>query len=295
LNIGVSLPVFTDDPGRPLRVAARAEELGFDGVFSPDHFFPPVFYPPSGPDRPALEAFTLLSAVAARHPALHVGTLVARVTLRPPGLLAKQAAALDRMTGGRAILALGTGDAASKPEHEMYGFPFPSAAGRVALLDETVRSLRALFDGATWPGGAYVPPLRGPLLPSGSPAVWVGGRSDAVLGVAARVADAWNGWGYDANGFAARVTRLRSMAEGRTVAATWGGIALVGEDRADLTRLLADRAGRGQPVEGVWTGTAGELVSFVAEIRDAGASWFVVLPAGPADRLDLIADVLVGR
>ena len=123
MKLGVSLPVFTADPSRPLGVAARAAELGFDGVFSPDHFFPPVFYPPSGPDRPALEAFTTLAAAAASHPTLHVGTLVARVTLRAPGLLAKQAAALDQISQGKGILALGTGDAASKPEHEMYGFP----------------------------------------------------------------------------------------------------------------------------------------------------------------------------
>ena len=80
MKLGVSLPVFTADPSRPLGLAARAEELGFDGVFSPDHFFPPVFYPPAGPDRPALESFTTLAAAAALHPALHVGTLVARVT-----------------------------------------------------------------------------------------------------------------------------------------------------------------------------------------------------------------------
>ena len=295
MNIGVSLPVFTDDPERPLGVAARAAALGFDGVFSPDHFFPPVFYPPSGPDRPALEPFTLLAAVAARQPGLHVGTLVARVTLRPPGLLAKQAAALDRMSGGHAILALGTGDAASKPEHDMYGFPFRSPADRVALLEETVRALRSLFDGQPWPGGAHVPPLTGPLLPPGSPALWVGGRSDAVLGVAARAADAWNGWGDDASGFAERASRLRTLADGRDVAATWAGIALVGEDRADLDRLLGDRAASGLGIDGVWTGTSSELDSFVAELGAAGATWFIVLPAGPADRLELIADALVRR
>ena len=200
----MSLPVFTADPSRPLGVAARAEELGFDGVFSPDHFFPPVFYPPAGPDRPALESFTTLAAAAALHPALHVGTLVARVTLRAPGLLAKQAAALDQISQGKAILALGTGDAASKPEHAMYGFPYPPASDRVALLEETVSALRALFGGGTWAGGTHVPALTGPVLPAGSPQLWVGGRSDAVLGVAARVADAWNGWGDDVAGFAAK-------------------------------------------------------------------------------------------
>jgi alkanesulfonate monooxygenase SsuD/methylene tetrahydromethanopterin reductase-like flavin-dependent oxidoreductase (luciferase family) len=293
VKLGVSLPVFTADPSRPLGVAARAAELGFDGVFSPDHFFPPVFYPPSGPDRPALEAFTTLAAAAALHPAVHVGTLVARVTLRAPGLLARQAAALDQISNGKAILALGTGDAASKPEHEMYGFPYPSASDRVALLEETVGALRALFDGGTWPGGTHVPALTGPLLPPGSPQLWVGGRSAAVLGVAARVADAWNGWGDDVAAFAANAARLRELAEGRAVSPTWAGIALVGEDDADLERLLAARSTKGMSTEGVWTGTSAQLRSFVDGLGEAGASWFVVLPAGPADRLDVIAAALM--
>lgn len=295
MNLGVSLPVFTADPARPLAVAAKAAALGFDGVFSPDHFFPPVFYPPSGPDRPALETFTTLSAVSALHPTLHVGTLVSRVTLRAPGLLAKQAAALDHLSGGRAIIALGTGDAASKPEHEMYGFPYPSAEDRVAQLEETVGALRALFRSGAWPGGEHVPPLTGPLLPPGSPELWVGGRSDAVLAVAARVADAWNGWGDDAERFATRAARLRELAGGRAVAPTWGGIALVGETDADLERLLTERTAKGLSTEGVWTGTVAELRSFVDALGEAGATWFIALPAGPPDRLDVIAGALIGR
>jgi alkanesulfonate monooxygenase SsuD/methylene tetrahydromethanopterin reductase-like flavin-dependent oxidoreductase (luciferase family) len=293
LNLGVSLPVFTADPSRPFAVAAKAAELGFDGVFSPDHLFPPVFYPPPGPDRPALEAFTMLSAVSALHPALHVGTLVARATLRAPGLLAKMAAALHQMSGGRAILALGSGDGASRPEHEMYGFPYPSAVERVAQLEETVSALRALFRGGAWQGGTHVPALRGPLLPPGSPELWVGGRSEAVLGVAARVADAWNGWGDDVDGFAAKAARLRQLAGDRAVAPTWGGIALVGETAEDLERLLTEREAMGLPTDGVWTGTAAELRAFVDALGEAGATWFVVQPAGRIDRLDVIAEALI--
>lgn len=289
MKLGVSLPVFTDDPARPLDVAARCAELGIDGVFSPDHLFPPVFYPPSGPDRPALEPFTLLAAVAARHPGLGVGTLVTRVTLRPPGLLAKQAAALDEMSGGRAILALGTGDRASLTEHETFGIAFPTVHERLEQLEETVIALRALFDGRTWGGGTHVPAMAGPLLPSAEPALWVGGLSDASIGIAARTADAWNGWGLDADVFAAKAFKLRELAQGREVAPTWGGIALVGEDARDLERLETERAERGLSLEGVWTGTSAELASFAARLQDAGASWFVVLPAGPADRLDVIA------
>jgi alkanesulfonate monooxygenase SsuD/methylene tetrahydromethanopterin reductase-like flavin-dependent oxidoreductase (luciferase family) len=295
VRLGVSLPVFTSDPARPLAMAAKAAELGFDGVFSPDHFFPPVFYPPSGPERPALESFSTLAAASALHPNLHVGTLVARVTLRAPGLLAKQAATLDQISGGKSILALGTGDAASKPEHEMYGFPYPGASDRVALLEETVRALRALFDGEAWPGGTHVPPLTGPLLPAGSPQLWVGGRSDAIVGAAARVADAWNGWGDDVAGFAAKAARLRELASGRTVSPTWAGIALVGEDAADLERLVAERVAKGMSSEGVWTGTAAQLRSFVEDLGEVGASWFIVLPAGPPDRIEVIAAALIGR
>jgi alkanesulfonate monooxygenase SsuD/methylene tetrahydromethanopterin reductase-like flavin-dependent oxidoreductase (luciferase family) len=295
VKLGVSLPVFTADPVRPLAVAAHASALGVDGVFSPDHFFPPVFYPPSGAERPALEAFSVLSAVSALHPQMHVGTLVARVTLRAPGLLAKQAAALDAMSGGRAILAMGAGDRASKAEHEAFGIPFPPTADRIALLEQTALALRALFSGQGWAGGSHVPPMSGPLLPPGSPEIWVGGLSDPVIKVAARAADAWNGWGLDSSAFAAAARRLRELAAGRQVAPTWGGIALVGEDGDDLDRLLAARSAKGLSTEGVWTGTAADLHRFTNELAEAGASWFVVLPLGPPDRLDLIADTLRAR
>lgn len=295
MKIGVSLPVFTNDVGRPLDVATRARELELDGVFSPDHFFPPIFYPPSGPERPALEAFSLLSAVAVREPGLAVGTLVARVTLRAPGMLAKQGAALDAMSGGRAILALGTGDRASLPEHERYGIPFPPVADRIALLDETVSALKALFAGDPYGGGTHVPAMKGPLLPPGSPEVWVGGLSDPVIEVAARVADAWNGWGLDAPGFAEKAARLQVLADGRSVDPTWGGIALVGRDDEDLDRLRIARASKGLSLDGVWTGTTNQLRRFADELEAAGASWFIVLPAGPADRLEVIAEALRSR
>ena len=289
MKLGISLPVFTADPSRPLGMAERARSLGVDGVFAPDHIFPPVFYPPSGADRPALEVFSLLSAIAAREPGLYVGTLVTRVTLRAPGLLAKQAAALDAMSHGRAVLGIGTGDRASAEEHERFGFPFPPAAERIETLEETVDALRSLFGGRTWPGGQHVPAMTGPLLPPGEPAIWVGGLSDAVLEVAARVADAWNGWGLDADAFAVRASTLRSLAAGRIVAPTWAGIALVGEDAADLDRLRAERGERGLSLDGVWSGTAGEWSGFTEQLRAAGATWCVVQPTGPPDRLDLIA------
>lgn len=280
--------MFASDPSRPLATAERAAALGFDGVFAADHLFPPT---PGGREKPSLEVFSILAAVAARHPELHVGTLVARVTLRPVGLLAKEAASLDRMSGGKAILALGTGDAESKAEHEVFGIPDPDLATRRSMLGETLDALGALFEGHAYAGGAQVPAIRGPLIPPGSPELWVGGRGTWALEAAARAARAWNGWGLSAEAFAVRAERLRELAAGRPVAPTWAGIVLVGEDAADLDLLLDVRTKKGLPPAS-WSGTTDELRSFANELERLGTSWCIVLAAGPADRLELIARTL---
>jgi alkanesulfonate monooxygenase SsuD/methylene tetrahydromethanopterin reductase-like flavin-dependent oxidoreductase (luciferase family) len=286
MRLGLSLPMFTDDAERPLAAAGRAARAGFEGVFAPDHLFPP-----GAPGRSALEPFAILAAVAARHPDLHVGTLVSRASLRPAATLAKQAAALDAMSGGGAILGLGAGDSVSRAEHAAFGIPFAPAADRVALLEETVGAMRALFAGAAWEGGAHVPAIAGPLLPPGHPELWVGGRSHEVIATAARSADAWNGWAMDADRFAEAVRELHREADGRTVAPTWGGMALVGRDAADLERLRAERTARGLSLD-VWQGEGPAFRTFADRLREMGCSWIVVLPVGGADRIEVVAEAL---
>jgi alkanesulfonate monooxygenase SsuD/methylene tetrahydromethanopterin reductase-like flavin-dependent oxidoreductase (luciferase family) len=288
VKLGLSLPMFTSDVRRPLAAAARAAAAGYDGVFAPDHLFPP-----GAPDRPALEPFGILATVATLHPGLRVGTLVTRASLRPAGLLAKQAAALDQMSGGGAILGLGAGDKVSRPEHEAFGIPFAPATERVAILEETVGALRALFAGEPWAGGTHIPPIAGPLLPPGRPELWVGGRSAEVIAAAARSADAWNGWAMDAEGFEAAAGELRRLAGGRRVAPTWGGIALVGADDADLERLRAERRAKGLSMD-VWQGSAEDLRDFADRLRAADCSWIVVLPVGGDDRIEVVAGALRG-
>lgn len=289
MKIGLALPVFSDSASTPLAFAARAAALGYDGLFAADHLFPPM-----GPGLPSLEAFATLSAVAARHPGMTVGTLVTRVTLRPAGMLAKQAAALDQLSEGNAVIALGTGDRVSIPEHEAFGFAFAPIAERRARLEETILALKELFAGRPWTGGSQVAAVPGPLLPPpvrpGGPPLWVGGVADAAVDLAARVADGWNGWGLDAERFAAKSERL--LAGDREVEATWGGIAVVGEDRDDLAHLLEDRADRGLSAGDVWTGTAEDLRGFADRLAAARCTWAIFLPGGPADRLDLIARTL---
>ena len=291
MKVGVVVPLFSGDPAKVLRAAREAEELGFDGAFAFDHFFPP-----GGPrDGAALEAFTTLAAMAAVTERIRLGTLVTRASIRPTGLLAKTAAWLDAASGGRLILGIGTGDPIDRPEHEAYGLPLLGKADRRAHLQETLVALRALFRGETFPGGSWVPPLRGPLRPpptqDGGPPVWVGGQADEVVRIAARLADGWNGWGLDPEAFSAKARTLHESAAeaGRTAEPTWAGIVLVGEDRAEADRLLADRRGRGLD-DPSWTGTADDLATFLAELGVAGATWAAMVPAGPPDRRRLIGE-----
>lgn len=258
MKVGLILPLFSGDPAKVLDVARRAEDLGFDGAFAFDHFFPPG----AARDRPALEAFTTLAAVGQACPSLSIGTLVTRAALRPIGMLAKLASSLDAATGGRMILGIGTGDPLDAPEHDAYGIPAYDKQDRRVHLGETLEALRALFEGRDYAGGRFVPRLEGPLLPpparSGGPPMWVGAQADPVVRMAGRLADGWNGWGMDPEKFAAKVATLREEADavGRSVDPTWAGLALVGRDANEAEGLVADRQERGM-IERVWSGHCG--------------------------------------
>ena len=288
MKIGLILPLFSGDPAKVLAAAREAEELGYDGVFAFDHFFPPG----APRDRAALEAFTTLAAVAAVTERVELGTMVTRASLRPPGLLAKQASWLDAASGGRFVLGIGTGDPIDRAEHEAYGIPELDKPTRREQLEQTVTALKALFEGKAYPGGTLLPALEGPLLPPprpGGPPIWIGAQADVVVRMAGRIADGWNGWGLDVDRFAAKVAVLREAAEGRSVTPTWAGIVLAGSDRSDADRLAEKRRGSGID-EADWTGAAEDLVPFLSELEKAGATWAVMVLAGPADRRALVAE-----
>lgn len=294
MRLGIAIPTFATSVAAPLEAASRAARVGAAAVFAVDHLFPP-----GHPDKASFEPFGLLAAAAAANPLLGVGTLVARVGVRPPGLLAKQASSLSEIAGGEAVLGLGMGDHLVRAEHETLGLPFPPPDDRAALAASTAEAMRSLFRGEPWPGDERVPALPGPLLPPGGPRVWLGGTGRRIVEAAARAADGWNGWGLDADGFEDRVRSLRrSVSEaGRDpdeVTPTWGGIVLVGRDRAELGVLDQERSARGVAWD-PWRGTVDDLRRFADRLERAGATWMVCLPAGPDDRTELIARTLDDR
>lgn len=288
LRVGLVLPMGSGDTDRLLTFARRAETLGFDGLFGFDHFFPPG----APPDTPSLESYASLAAVAAVTERVTVGTLVTRASLRSLGILAKQVTSLDDISDGRFVLAIGTGDAASKKEHEVFDMPYLGPKVRVAHLVETVRGLRALFRGEAWVGGEHVPAAAGPILPAprteGGPPIWIGGASEGALAAAAGEAVGWNGWGLDEATFARKSARLRELG-GRDVPVTWGGVAVVGRDEAEAERLAAARRDKGV-VAGDFAGDALSAAAWLGRLHGAGAAWAIVLAAGGADRMELIGE-----
>lgn len=177
--------------------ALHAEATGWDGLWFADHFMP------MGGDlaRPTLECWTVLAAFAARVPRLTIGSLVCGNTYRHPYLLAKQAATLDQISGGRAILGLGSGW--QQNEHVAYGYGFPPIGERLARLDEACRIVRSLFENerTTFAGRHYA--LRDAVLEpkplqARLPLLIGGGGERVTLRIAARHADLWNAWGTPA-------------------------------------------------------------------------------------------------
>ena len=291
LQIGLVLPMFSGDPEKVLTAARSSEELGYDGLFAFDHFFPPG----APADRPSLEAFSTLGAVAAATSRVRLGTLVTRTVLRPPGLLAKLASTVDVISEGRMILAVGTGDPIDRPEHEAFGFADLSVPDRRANLAETITLLKALFAGEVYEGGEWHPRIEGPLLPPpeqpGGPPIWIGAQSDAVVRMAGQIADGWNGWGTHPETFHRKVDLLQQAAgeTGRTVEATWAGIVLVGEDEAEADRLHEARLAKNMDSL-AWVGPVDRFAEFLHTLHDAGATWAIFVLAGPPGRRELIAE-----
>jgi alkanesulfonate monooxygenase SsuD/methylene tetrahydromethanopterin reductase-like flavin-dependent oxidoreductase (luciferase family) len=292
LKVGVILPMFSGDSEKVMAAARSAESLGFDGVFAFDHFFPPG----GSPDRPALEAFTTLAAVAASTERVTLGTLVTRAILRPPGLLAKMMSTIDLISNGRTVLGIGTGDPIDRPEHHAFGFPNLSVRERRAHLGETLAALKALFQGRPYEGGEHVPPMAGPLLPppvqAGGPPVWVGAQSDEVVRMAGKLAEGWNGWGLSPEEFRTKAKLLAEEADqaGRTAEATWAGIVLVGEDDAEVEALV-ERRRRSNMIDALaWAGTTDRFTAYLRDLAEAGATWAIMVVAGPAGRRELMAE-----
>jgi alkanesulfonate monooxygenase SsuD/methylene tetrahydromethanopterin reductase-like flavin-dependent oxidoreductase (luciferase family)/predicted kinase len=183
---------WEDDPAGWLRsVAAAAADAGFGGIALMDHL---IQIPQVGRAwDPIPEPWVTLGFLAGLDTRLRLGTLVSPVTFRAPGVLAKTAATLAALTGGRAFCGIGAGW--WEREHAAFGLPFPPAGTRLDLLEAEIETLRALWQPGT---KAYrgervsLPETTCYPRPVSSIPLIVGGRGKRALRIAARMADGCN-------------------------------------------------------------------------------------------------------
>lgn len=193
IELGLQLWNQVYDWPEARRAALRAEELGYDHLWSWEH----LLACNGDPYQSTFDAYTLLTAWSQITSRVKLGVLTGCNTFRNPGLLAKTVTTLDHVSDGRAILGLGAGW--FEPEHTAFGIEFGSGFGdRLAWLDESVAVLRALLDGETVasPDDGHYSLKDARLLPppiqERLPIMIGGGGEKKTLRTVARYADMWN-------------------------------------------------------------------------------------------------------
>ena len=282
-----------EDPvGWVRSVAVAAAEAGLAGLALMDHL---IQIPQVGRSwEPIPEPWVTLGLLAGLDTGLRLGTLVTPVTFRPPGVLAKAAATLDALSGGRAFCGIGAGW--WDREHAAFGLPFPSAGTRLAMLETEIEMLRALWQPGT---KAYSGPrvqlpettcYPRPVTPI---PVIVGGSGERTLGIAARLADGCN-LPSDVALLDARLPVLRAHCAraGRDpaeVAVTVLDVPVIGRDREHAAALVESLRGPTAAAAFARRHHAGVAADHIGRYRllaERGVSTvFVSLPdlAGPGD------------
>jgi probable F420-dependent oxidoreductase len=172
-------------------MALAAEDAGFDSIWIGDHY---LYRGDGRPERGPWEAWTMLAALATVTRRVRLGPLVACLNFHPPAVLAKIAATVDEVSGGRLILGVGAGW--NRTEFDAFGIPYDHRASR---FEESFEIVRRLLDGerVTF-GGRWHSTSDAILLPKpvGRPTLMVGSTGPRVLAATLPHVDVWNTW-YD--------------------------------------------------------------------------------------------------
>ncbi len=263
MKVGVQLPEVERDVRWPelAEIARTAEDCGFDSLWVGDH----LLYRGHGrPERGPWDCWTTLAALAAVTERVTLGPLVACTAFHAPGILARQAAAVEEVSGGRLVVALGAGW--NEAEFRAFGLPFDL---HVSRFEEAFAIIRRLLAGerVTFAGRFHsvedailLPP------PGRAPRLMVGANAPRMLSITLPYVDAWNTWfthyGNTAPGFARASAEISAAAE------------RVGRDPATLERSACvlveagDARERPRDVEAV---PLEGLASHLRALADAGA------------------------
>jgi len=296
IRVGVQLPETERVvPWPEMREMARAiDDLGFDALWVGEHL---LYRWPDRDPRGPWEAWTQMAGLAAVTSRVTIGPLVACTGFHNPALLAKQAATIDEISGGRFVLGLGAGW--NEVEFRAFGFPFED---RIARFEEAFTIIRTLLrEGAIDFVGRYHEARDCGLLPRprpGGPPLLIGSNGPRMLRITMPYADAWNTWYADTDNTPDGVAPLREIVDaacrdiGRDPAAVRRTVAVHVRLPSGRGRIMGDvsTTQRIVPLEGPPERLAEELRAYAAagvdEVqavldpidRDAIAAFAAVLP-----------------
>jgi probable F420-dependent oxidoreductase len=277
-------PSNTRAPADVLEDVRGAEANGWYGVWLADHYMPNT-----GDTTPArgdvYECWALLPALAAVTERVRIGTLVSPTSIHHPALLAKRAATIDQLSGGRFVLGLGAGWQLN--EHHAYGIELEPPGKRVSRFEEAITIVRSMLadDTTTFSGEFYTfidapadpKPVQAPL------PLLVGTRGPRMLRITARHANEWNTW--HAPDLADRIQALAQACEktGRDPATMWRSV-----------NALIDLGGSA-PSGRTLAGSAQQLIDQLGQYAGLGFDEFILpdanLGATVAERADQLARI----
>jgi alkanesulfonate monooxygenase SsuD/methylene tetrahydromethanopterin reductase-like flavin-dependent oxidoreductase (luciferase family) len=195
LKVGIQLPEIERQVAWPelATLIRRIEQLGFDSVWKTEHF---MYRMPDGSAEGPWEAWTMLAAAAAITSKVELGSLVTPVGFHNPAVLAKTAATVDEISGGRLILGLGAGW--NEPEFLGYGVPFDH---RISRFEEAFTIIRTLLqEGQIDFDGKYFSARDCELVPNarpGGPPLMIGSVGERMLNITLPYVASWNVWHSD--------------------------------------------------------------------------------------------------
>jgi alkanesulfonate monooxygenase SsuD/methylene tetrahydromethanopterin reductase-like flavin-dependent oxidoreductase (luciferase family) len=230
IQVGIQLPEVEREVRWPeLRSMARlAEDVGLDSLWLGDHL---LYRFADGSARGPWEAWSLLAALAASTERIALGPLVASTSFHAPAMLAKLAANVDEISGGRLILGLGAGW--NETEYRAFGFPFDQ---RISRFEEAFTIIRTLlregsidFVGRFYEARDCELRPRGPR--PGGPPLLVGSSGARMLRITMPHIDAWNAWYADTGNDPAGVALLRDRVD--------AACAEAGRDPNEVERTVA--------------------------------------------------------
>jgi probable F420-dependent oxidoreductase len=284
LRFGVTLPQIKRSWAETSACAREVDALGFDSVWVCDH----VYGVPL-PNLPILEAWTLLSAVAAITERVKLGTLVTPPFFRNPAILAKQIATIEQIAPGRVIAGLGAGW--FPREFEQTGCAFPSTRERLRALEEMIEIMKRMWteEKATFAGRHFsVQDALCEPKPAKRPEILVGGGGERVLmGIAARHADTWNNMAVFQAQLPAKVAALRRRCEelgrdpGSIAISQQCVVVIAGDESAARTaldkakKIYGGHMGGALEEHGIW-GSPDGVIERIERHRGLGVSGFVI-------------------